>query len=142
MCIRDRDRAGLYGEHQRVFNDEIRAAQKKSNAAKLTATQNIGAGLYVGGTKTASGILFAIPGFNHHYNNSSARASRVTNDLLFAASVIAIPSSAFGMLDTLRIQVRGEINRHKAIKAGMLPGQIASARLKQLDEMEARLRAK
>ncbi len=136
------DRAGLYGEHQRVFNDEIRAAQKKSNAAKLTATQNIGAGLYVGGTKTASGILFAIPGFNHHYNNSSARASRVTNDLLFAASVIAIPSSAFGMLDTLRIQVRGEINRHKAIKAGMLPGQITSARLKQLDEMEARLRAK
>lgn len=136
------DRAGLYGEHQRVFNDEIRAAQKKSNAAKLTATQNIGAGLYVGGTKTASGILFAIPGFNHHYNNSSARASRVTNDLLFAASVIAIPSSAFGMLDTLRIQVRGEINRHKALKAGMLPGQIASARLKQLDDMEARLRAK
>ncbi len=136
------DRSGLYGEHQRVFSDEIRAAQKKSNDAKLTATQNIGAGLYVGGTKTASGILFVIPGFNHHYNDSSARASRVTNDLLFASSLIAIPSSAFGMLDTLRIQVRGEINRHKALKAGMLPGQIASARLKQLDEMEARLRAK
>lgn len=136
------DRGGLYGEHQRFFNDEIRAAQKKNAAAKLTATQNIGAGLYVGGTKTASGILFAIPGFNHHYNNSSARASRVTNDLLFTASLIAIPSSAFGMLDTLRIQVRGEINRHKALKAGMLPGQIASARLKQLDDMEARLRAR
>jgi hypothetical protein len=136
------DRGGLYGEHQKAFNDEIRSALKKNAAAKLTATQNIGAGLYVGGTKTASGILFAIPGFNHHYNNSSARASRVTNDLLFAASVIAIPSSAFGMLDTLRIQVRGEINRHKAMKAGMLPGQIASARLKQLDDMEARLRAK
>ena len=136
------DRSGLYGEHQRVFSSEIRAAQNKSNAAKLTATQNIGAGLYVGGTKTASGILFAIPGFNHHYNDSSERAGRVTNDLLFASSLIAIPSSAFGMLDTLRIQVRGEINRHKAIKAGMLPGQIASARLKQLDDMEARLRAK
>ncbi len=136
------ERGGLYGEHQKAFNDEIRSALKKNAAAKLTATQNIGAGLYVGGTKTASGILFAIPGFNHNYNSSSARASRVTNDLLFAASVIAIPSSAFGMLDTLRIQVRGEINRHKAMKAGMLPGQIASARLKQLDDMEARLRAK
>lgn len=136
------ERGGLYGEHQKIFSEEINAALKKNAAAKLTATQNIGAGLYVGGTKTASGILFAIPGFNHNYNSSSARASRVTNDLLFAASVIAIPSSAFGMLDTLRIQVRGEINRHKAMKAGMLPSQIASARLKQLDDMEARLRAK
>ncbi|CAN5479263.1 hypothetical protein BH11CYA1_BH11CYA1_12050 [soil metagenome] len=136
------DREGMYGEHQKVFNDEIRAGQKKNAAAKLTATQNIGAGLYVGGTKTASGILFAIPGFNHHYNDKSVRAGRVTNDLLFTASLIAIPSSAFSMLDTLRIQVRGEINRHKAMKAGMLPGQIASARLKQLDDMEAKLRAK
>jgi hypothetical protein len=136
------DREGLYGEDQKVFNDELRAAQKKNAAAKLAATQNVGAGLYVGGTKTASGILFAIPGFNSHYNSKTVRAGRVTNDLLFAASLIAIPATAFAMLDTLRIQVRGEINRHKALKAGMLPGQIASARLKQLDDMEARLRAK
>ena len=48
------DREGLYGEDQKVFNDELRAAQKKNAAAKLAATQNVGAGLYVGGTKTAS----------------------------------------------------------------------------------------
>jgi hypothetical protein len=46
------------------------------------------------------------------------------------------------MLDTLRIQVRGEINRHKAVKAGKLPGQIAIARLKELDQMEKTLKAR
>lgn len=136
------DRQGLYGEHQKTFVNEITAAEKKNSAAKLTATQNIGAGLYVGGSKTASGVLFVIPGFNSHYNSTTTRAGRVTNDLLFSSALIGIPSGAFAMLDTLRIQVRGEIDRHKAMKAGLLPGQIASARLKQLDDMEARLRAK
>jgi len=65
----------------------------------------------------------------------------VTNDLLFTASLIAIPSSAFSMADTLRIQIKGEINRHRQKKAGMLPGQIIADRLKQLEDMEANLKA-
>ena len=133
-------RGGLYGEHQKSFTDEIRAAEKKNNAAKLVATQNVGAGLYVGGTKVASGILFSIAGFNHHYNTKSVRSSHVTNDLLFTASVIAIPAGAFSMLDTLRIQVKGELNRHKQKAAGTLPGQIIATRLKQLDAMEANIK--
>ena len=135
------NRLAMYGTHQKTFADEIRAGQKKNAAAKLTATQNIGAGMYVGGTKLASGVLFMIPGFNRHYNTTGGRANHVTNDLLFTASVIAIPSSAFSMADTLRIQIKGEINRHKQKKAGMLPGQIIAGRLKQLDDMEANLRA-
>ncbi|MBS1994057.1 MAG: hypothetical protein JSS83_26285, partial [Cyanobacteria bacterium SZAS LIN-3] len=134
-------REGLYGDHQKSFTDEINSAEKKRNAAKLTATQNVGAGLYVGGTKVASGICFAIAGFNHHYNTKTVRAGHVTNDLLFTASVIAIPAGAFSMLDTLRIQVMGEINRHKQSAQGRLPGQIIATRLKQLDAMEANIRA-
>ncbi len=132
---------GNYDSHERVFTDEIRAAEKKVNASKLTATQNIGAGLFVGGLKTASGVLFLVPGFNPNYNRNNARSSQVTNDLLFTSGVLGLPAGVFSMLDTLRIQVQGEINRHKAAKAGKLPGQIATARLKELDQMELRLKA-
>lgn len=132
---------GDYESHERTFADEIRSAQKKSDAAKLTATQNIGAGLFVGGLKTASGVLFLVPGFNPNYNKSNERSARVTNDLLFASAILGLPAGVFSMLDTLRIQVRGEINRHKAAKEGKLPGQIAVARLKELDQMERRLKS-
>jgi hypothetical protein len=133
---------GHYDAHEKAFTDEIQAAQKKSDAAKLTATQNIGAGMFVGGLKTASGVLFLVPGFNPNYNKNDPRSSHVTNDLLFTSAILGLPSGVFSMLDTLRIQVRGEINRHKAAKAGKLPGQIAVARLRELDQMEKTLRAK
>lgn len=132
---------GHYDSHEKFFTDEIRSAQKKVDASKLTATQNIGAGLFVGGLKTASGVLFLVPGFNPNYNKSDARSSHVTNDLLFTSGVLGLPSGVFSMLDTLRIQVRGEINRHKAAKEGKLPGQIAVARLKELDQMERRIKS-
>lgn len=136
-------REGVYGSHEHSFTDEIRAAQKKNAAAKLTATENIGAGLFVGASKTASGILFIIPGFNHHYNAPKGyRAGRVTNDLLFTAGVVGIPATSFNILDTLRIQIKGELARHKAKAAGTLPSQIIASRMKQLDQMEQQLRAK
>lgn len=43
------------------------------------------------------------------------------------------------MLDTLRIQITGEINRHKQIAAGTHPSQLINARLAQLDDIERRL---
>lgn len=136
-------REGLYGSHEQSFTDEIRAAQKKNAAAKLTATENIGAGLFVGASKTASGILFIIPGFNHNYNAPKGyRAGRTTNDLLFTAGVVGLPATAFNILDTLRIQVKGELARHKAKAAGTLPSQIIASRMKQLDQMEQQLKAK
>lgn len=134
------DRQAHYIAHDKAFSSELDAAEKKNAAAKLTATQNIGAGIIVGGAKTASGVLFVVPGFDKNYNSKTVRAGRVTNDLLFTAAVVSIPSTSFAMLDTLRIQVRGELNRQKAKKAGALPGQIVAARLKDLDSMEQRLK--
>ncbi len=136
-------REGVYGSHEHNFTEEISTAQKKNAAAKLTATENIGAGLFVGASKTASGILFIIPGFNSHYNAKSGyRAGRVTNDLLFTSAVVGLPATAFTILDTLRIQVKGELARHKAKAAGTLPSQIIATRIKQLDQMEQQLRTK
>lgn len=133
------DRTSLYGLHEKKFEDEYFAAERAADKAKLTATQNIAAGAYVGGTKLAQGVLFTVPGFNKRYNGKTPRADRVTNDNLFAASVISLPANLFSILDTLRIQVRGEIDRQRAIKAQRSPHQLTQARLSQLDEMEQAL---
>lgn len=135
------DRQAMFEGHERAFTNEIRRQEKKDDAAKLTATQNIGAGAFVGASKTAQAILFLIPGYNRNYNSKTERAGRVTNDLLFSSAVVGLPASGFSMLDTLRIQVRGEINRHRAARKGELPGQLAAARLKELDEMEQKLKS-
>jgi len=137
------DRFANYEEHQKTYSNEIRERQKNKNKAVLSATQNIGASIYIGGSKVASGVLFGCAGFNHIYNagSESIEADRVTNDDLFASSVIAIPATAFSMLDTLRIQVKGEIQRKKAKDQGLLVSQITAKRLTQLDAMEARLKA-
>jgi len=134
------ERGAMYGSHEKVFQDEVRSAEKKTAKSKLSATQNIGSGIYVGGTKLASGILFTAVGSNHAFNVKTKESARVTNTNLFIGSLISIPSSAYSLLDTMRIQVKGEIDRHRLVKAGMLPGQLATARLAQLDTMEARLK--
>lgn len=135
------NRSALYDIHQKAFSDEILSGQKAKAKSVTVASQNIGAGLYLGGSRLAQGILFTVPGFNRNFNSKTELASRVTNNDLFAAAVIGIPAGTFAILDTLRIQVQGEVNRHKLKKSGMLPAQIANARLKQLDEMETRLAA-
>ncbi|MCC7527139.1 MAG: hypothetical protein IT342_01380 [Candidatus Melainabacteria bacterium] len=135
------ERQAMFNAHERTFAKEISAEEKKENAAKLAATQNIAAGAFMGGSKTASAVLFLVPGFNPNYNSKTARAGRVTNDLLFTSAVVGLPANAFSMLDTLRIQVKGEINRHSAAKKGELPGQLAAARLKELDLMERKLKS-
>ncbi len=134
-------RSTVYASGEKTFEDAISSSEKARDAAKLTATQNIGAGMYVGASKVASGVLFIYPGFNHRYNkNSGLTAARGTNNNLFAAGVVGLPASAFSILDTLRINVRGEITRHQQLKAGKHPSQLAKARLAQLDELETQLK--
>jgi hypothetical protein len=135
------ERAELYGSHEKTFQDEIRGVEKNRAKSKLSATQNIGGGLFVGSLKLAQGILFTIPGGDHKYNVKTFQADRVTNTDLFVGSVISIPAGVYSIADTLRIQIRGEIDRHRLAKAGMLPRQLMEARLAQLDHMEARLKA-
>ena len=133
------ERAQIYGAQSKVFQDELAASSKERNKSKNIATQNVGAGLYVGASKVASGIMFVIPGFYHKYNTKTDISNKITNADLFVSAVIGLPASAFAMADTLRIQVQGELNRQKQIKAGTHPSQLVAARLAQLDDMEKRL---
>ncbi len=136
-------RGELYGRHSKGFQDEIQRSQKANDAAKMIATQNIASGIYVGGSKIASGVLFTVPGARFAYNNGKTlRSSRVTNDLLFTSGAVGLPASTYAMLDTLRIQVKGELNRRKQKRENRLPSQLTAERLKQLDEMESRLLSK
>ena len=132
-------RANIYADQSKVFQDELQASTKERSKAKLTATQNIGSGLFVGSCKVASGVLFNVVGGNVHYRGTTDRAGRVTNANLFAASVVMLPAITYSMLDTLRIQVQGESNRHKQMEAGTHPSQLITARLAQLDDIQRRL---
>ncbi len=133
------DRKEIYLLQDKTFSDEISSGLKSRSKAKLTATQNVFGGFFVGGLKLAQGILFTIPGYYTAYHTKTIRATRVTNFDLFAASVTQIPATSYAMIDTFRIQVQGEINRHKMLKAGVHPTQVAARRLKELNEIERKL---
>lgn len=136
------DRGALYVERSKVFQDQVQKASSELDRAKLVATQNIGSGMYVGGSKLASGILFTIPGYFQLYNSKGQRAARVTNHLLFSSGVIGLQASSFSFLDTLRIQVTGELNRHKLAAKGALPAQLIKQRLEQLEALEVKWKNK
>ncbi len=130
------ERAEIYGLQSKNFHDEIRQSLQERAAAKLSATQNVGAGIFVGGLKLTQGIVSTIPGYYRSYNGNTNRAARVTNSDIFVGSVVSIPACGFALADTLRIQVQGEINRYQLVKAGQLPRQLVPARLDKLDDME------
>lgn len=134
-------RSAVYANGERQFEDEINKNEAANARAKLVATQNIGAAQFVGGSKIASGILFIIPGYNHRYNGKGFRADRGTNNSLFAAAVVSLPASTFSIIDTLRINIQGEMTRQKQLKAGTHPSQLAKKRLKELDDLEASIKA-
>jgi len=134
-------RAGHYEATDKVYAEELQTAKEDRVRAVTTARERIESAAYIGGSKVAAGVLFAVVGFNRNYRSTSLRADRVTNDNLLASSIIFIPASAFSILDNLRIQVQAEIERHKLEAKGMLPAQIVARRLKSLDAVEQRLNA-
>lgn len=135
------ERLAVYADHSKTFQDGFDKAAKDREKSRLTATQNVGAGIFVGGCKIASGTLFVIPGGHQRYNSKTATATRVTNHLLFSSGVVGLSASSFSFVDTLRIQAQGEVHRQKLARQGKLPAQQIGARLKQLDAIESSLRA-
>lgn len=135
------NRSAVYANGEKQFENEIRKSESANARAKLVATQNIGAAQYVGGSKVASGILFILPGYDSRYNTKGFRSDRATNNDLFAAAVVGLPATTFSIIDTLRINIQGEIARQKQLKAGTHPSQLAKKRLQELDELEASIKA-
>lgn len=131
------ERAAVYHFEDKCFQDQLHQSLQEQRAGRLTATQNVLSGLFIGGTKLGSGILFTSVGYRH--NGHSAKDSRITNYNLAAAAILATVGSGTAMLDTLRIQVQAEVNRRKMKIAGTLPSQLLKARLDELDAMEKRL---
>jgi hypothetical protein len=133
------ERAVVYHAQDKGFQDQLHQSLQEQRAGRLTATQNVLGGLFIGGTKLGSGILFTSVGYQH--NGKSAKDSRITNYNLGTAAILATVGSGTAMLDTLRIQVKAEVDRLKMQRAGTLPSQLLKARLDQLDAMEQHLTA-
>ncbi len=104
-------RAATYGLQGKGFRGELDRSLKANRKAKLVATQSVASGAFVGSTKIASGVLLNVVG--KHYNTKSVLSSKITNSDLFASAVCGIVGSGVAVVDTMRIQVQGEITRHK-----------------------------
>jgi hypothetical protein len=132
-------RAAVYTLANQGFQDQLHQNLTELRNGRLVATQNYASGIFVGGTKLVSGVLFTNVGRQDALKTN--HANRVTNYNLFAAAVSATVGSGVAVIDTARIQVQAEINRRRLSKAGMLPEQLLNARLAQLDSMEQKLTA-
>lgn len=135
-------RCDCYSLTSKRFEDQVQSASKQLARARLIATENVGAGLYTGGSRVAGGVLFIIPGYLQLYNRSTETAGRITNSLLLTSGIIGLPASGFRIFDTLRIQARGEMDRARLARQGKLPADLIAARLKELDLTESRLLSK
>jgi hypothetical protein len=132
-------RAYLYAVADEGFQDQLHQNLREQRAGSRVATQNYLSGLFIGGTKIGSGVLFTVVGTQDA--TKSAHSNRVTNYNLGVSAMLGTVGSATAVLDTARIQIQAEINRRRMSKQGLLPGQILSARLAKLDDMEQRLKA-
>ncbi len=131
-------RMSMYRKENHYFESESERIIKQERAGKLTATQNMITGTFTGSTHLTGGILYTSAG--KIANGQTLRDSRVSNYNLGTAAIVSIPGNAVAILDTLRIQVQAEINRHKASRAGKLPAQLFAANLAQLDRLEQQLK--
>jgi len=132
-------RAAVYTLADQGFQDQLHQNLTELRKGRLVATQSYASGVFVGGTKIVSGVLFTNVGRQDAVKTD--HANRVTNYNQFAAAVSATVGSGVAVIDTARIQVQAEMNRRKLSKAGMLPGQLLNARLAQLHTMEQKLTA-
>jgi len=130
-------RMSTYRTQNHYFESESERIIKQERAGKLTATQNMISGSFTGSCHLASAILYTSAG--KIANGRTLRDSRVTNYNLATAAIISIPGNSVAVLDTLRIQVQAEINRHRLAKVGKLPNQLFAANLAQLDSLEQKL---
>ena len=126
-----------YHKEKQIFESEFNNIINKDRAGKLTATQTMIAGTFVGSCDLAGGILYTSAGVIA--NGKMPRDARVTNYNIGTAAIIGIPANAVSILDTLRIQVQDEIRYHKAAKEGKLPRQLYAANLNRLDQIQQQL---
>jgi len=138
-CDRQFKRVIVYHEENDHFQNVLEQAVKQERAGKLTATQNIMTGTFTGACHLTNGILYTVVGEIAH--GKTPRDARVSNYNLAAGAITNLPGNALAIADTLRIQVRAELLRHKQAKVGKLPSQLLQRRLAQLNQMTEDLNA-
>jgi hypothetical protein len=100
----------------------------------LTAAENVVSGTFIGAAGIANGAIFNVAG------TGFVHSSKGTNQLLAAGNTIGLSARTYALFETLRIQVKRELEYHKFKKKHELPGQIMKDRLAALDKMEKQLK--
>jgi len=123
-----------YDEEAGQRRKQFALATREIRSGTRSATQNIGSGLIVGGSKIAFGVTNIIAGWE--FSKFPHRANAV-----LIPGIIAYGSgSYFAVGDNIRLRLLDEISRKRLAERGELPSRILAEKLKVLDQMETNLK--
>ncbi len=123
-----------YDEETGQRRKQFALATREIRSGTRSATQNIGSGLIVGGSKITFGVTNIIAGWE--FSKFPHRA----NAILIPGIIAYGSGSYFAVGDNLRLRLLDEISRKRLRERGELPTQILAEKLKALDQMETNLK--
>jgi hypothetical protein len=127
-------RINVYEQHEGQFAQYVRELQQERQKAYTAALSETEVAGFVGGTKTASGILGIIASGRYSTRPISAAP------LELSAAVAYAPGMAIALGVNTDLEVRREIAYQKNKKHNRLPRQILSSQLAKLDDIEASIK--
>jgi hypothetical protein len=123
-----------YDKESAQRRKQLALATREIRAGTRSATQNIGTGFAVGGSKIALGVTNMIAGWKY------SKFAHKSNSVVAAGTISYMSGSYLAVVDNLRLRVVDELNRKRLGKRGDLPMQVLGDKLKSLDQLEASLK--
>ena len=156
-----KDRLEIYRKQKAIFDRQAVMAKAEAKANNKEFVEKLISNTIVGGTKIGWGTQLIVAG-SAYSNTAPGKVPTLPVKLgktvykvpirpmktpaqLFSRRVAQgattfIPGPAVGALDALQSRVRGEMRERKAKANGKAPGQLLAQRLKELEEMETKLK--
>jgi hypothetical protein len=156
-----RTRLDIYARQKEIMDKQLLAAKAEAQLNRREFIEKCISNGIAGGTKISWGINLVVAGSD--FSNTAPKAAptlpvRLGNKLyrvpirttktpaqMFSRRVAQgatsnIAGPFVGALDAVQSRFRGEARAHKAKKNGTAPGQLLAARMKALEDMEAKLK--
>lgn len=156
-----RTRLDIYTKQKEIMDKQLLAAKAEAQLNRREFIEKCVSNGIAGGTKISWGINLIVAGSD--FSNTARKAAptlpvRLGNKVyrvpirttktpaqMFSRRVAQgatsnIPGPFVGALDAVQSRFRGETRAHKAKKNGTAPGQLLAARMKILEDMEAKLK--
>lgn len=156
-----KDRLEIYRKQKSIFDRQAAMAKAEAKANNKEFVEKLISNTIVGGTKIGWGTQLIVAG-SAYSNTAPGKVPTLpvklgktvykvpirpmkTPGQLFSRRVAQgattfIPGPAVGALDALQSRVRGEVRERNAKANGKASGQLLAQRLKELEEMETKLK--